>query len=83
MAEKECQKILKLNASSVKAYEYLGIINERNEKYEDAADAYLEAWSITEECDTAIGYRLACIYFKSKQYVQCINTCKKVNWFVN
>ena len=36
LAEKECQKILKHNASSVKAYEYLGIIHERNEKFDDA-----------------------------------------------
>lgn len=56
----------------------MAIINERNEKLEDAADAYMDAWAITEECDTAIGYRLACIYLKSKQYVPCINTCKKV-----
>lgn len=78
LAEKECQKILKHNASSVKAYEYCGIIHERNEKFDDAATAYMEAWAITEECDNAIGYRLACVYFKNKQYVQCINTSKKV-----
>jgi hypothetical protein len=64
----------------VKAYEYCGIIHERNEKFDEAATAYMEAWTITEECDNAIGYRLACVYFKNKQYVQCINTAKKVSF---
>lgn len=82
IAEKEIQKILKYNQSSIKAYEYYGIINEKMEKWEEAAEYYMQAWAITEELDNGIGYRLAGMYLKSNSYVQCINICKKVSIFV-
>ena len=60
----------------------LEIITKKNNMYHlpQAAQNYLEAWEITENSDCAIGYRLACIYLKNKQYVNCINTAKKVKF---
>lgn len=78
LAEKELHRCLKYNKSCAKAYELLGSIAEKKNNVEEALGYYNEAWGVSEYRDCGIGFRMAALYFKTKDYFNAIATGKKV-----
>ncbi|GCC29261.1 hypothetical protein chiPu_0007699 [Chiloscyllium punctatum] len=60
------------------AYEYLGLIMEKEQSYMDAVINYKLAWKCNNEANPAIGYKLAFNYLKAKMYMHAIDICHKV-----
>mmetsp|Transcript_23389 Transcript_23389/g.20332 ORF Transcript_23389/g.20332 Transcript_23389/m.20332 type:complete len:131 (+) Transcript_23389:1500-1892(+) len=77
-AEEVLQKCLKYNFNCGKAEEYLGMIYEKNKELENASMHYQKAWDLNRGKAPTVGYRLASIHLKTKNFVQCIEVCKKV-----
>lgn len=73
-----CKKALSNNKSSAKALEQLGVIMEKEESYQDAAEHYEKAWSFLNESSAPIGFKLAFNYLKAKRYLDAIDVCHKV-----
>ena len=61
-----------------KAWEFLGLVKEKEAAYKDAASHYEQAWTHASEASAAIGYRLSFNYLKAKKHVQAIDVCHKV-----
>ena len=78
MAQDLCRKCLKHNQSCAKAWEYMGLVMEKEQSYADAADAYERAWKYESERSATVGYKLAWNYLKAKRYVETINICNQV-----
>jgi tetratricopeptide (TPR) repeat protein len=78
MASELCRKVLHHNKSSAKAYEFLGLIHEKEQCYRDAAEHYEKAWAHTNEASPSTGYKLAFNYLKAKNYVGAITVCHRV-----
>lgn len=78
LAQELCRKVLAHNKSSAKAWEQLGVINEKELSYRDAADNYEQAFTLSSESSPSIGFRLAFNYLKAKRYVEAVNVCYKV-----
>ncbi|KAJ3319716.1 Tetratricopeptide repeat protein 21B [Boothiomyces sp. JEL0866] len=76
LATELLKKIIQVDQSNTKAYEYLGFIMEKEQAYKDAADYYLKSWSI--RFDASIGYKLAFNYLKAKRYLDAIDVCHSV-----
>eukprot|EP00668_Euglena_longa_P004314 GGOE01005062.1.p1 GENE.GGOE01005062.1~~GGOE01005062.1.p1 ORF type:complete len:1337 (-),score=400.50 GGOE01005062.1:270-3734(-) len=78
LAQDLLKKALQANKSCGRAWEFLGLIYEKEQSYRDAADCYENAWRLVNESDPAIGYKLAFNYLKAKRYVNAIDVCQKV-----
>ncbi|KDO33302.1 hypothetical protein SPRG_02111 [Saprolegnia parasitica CBS 223.65] len=78
LAQELCKKALLHNKSSGKAWELLGLIMEKEQSYQDAADCYGEAWKCGGEASAPIGFKLAFNYLKAKRYVEAIDVSQKV-----
>jgi len=78
LGEELCAKSLKYNKSCGKAEEYFGLIKEKEQSYQDAADHYEKAWKLASEKSASIGFRLSFNYLKAKRYIECIEVCKAV-----
>ncbi|OQS06545.1 hypothetical protein THRCLA_01407 [Thraustotheca clavata] len=78
LAQELCKKALQHNKSSGKAWELLGLIMEKEQSYQDAADCYNEAWKCGGEASAPIGYKLAFNYLKAKRYIEAIDVSQKV-----
>jgi len=74
-AEEILRKCLKFNKSCGKAEEYMGLINEKENSYVDAALHYEKAFFLTNYKSLSIGYRLAFNYFKVKKFIECVDIC--------
>ncbi|VDK84622.1 unnamed protein product, partial [Onchocerca ochengi] len=70
--------VLQHNASSVKAFEYRGYLCEREQKWDEAAANYEEAWRISKCRNPTIGYKLAYNYLKCRKPFECIEICHRV-----
>jgi len=77
-AEEYIRKVLTLNIAQIKAYEYLALIKEREEKYEESCGYYEKAWEYSNKNNANIGYKLALSYLNSKQYVKTLNICNEI-----
>ncbi|EUB62957.1 Tetratricopeptide repeat protein [Echinococcus granulosus] len=64
--------------SCYRACEFMGVIAEKNNSYEDAATYYNTAWEILNKQDLAIGYKLALNYLKAKDYFRTVDVCHEV-----
>lgn len=64
-AEKELAKVLKHNKSNVKAYEYMGLIKEKEKDHETAALHYQSAFKMSNSKNAGVGFRLAFNYLKA------------------
>ncbi|CAE7571991.1 TTC21B [Symbiodinium sp. KB8] len=73
-----CRRALKYDASCARAWEYLGMIAERESAYRDAADMYKQAWKHDNEASAPVGYKLAFNYLKADNFVRAIDVCHKV-----
>uniref|UniRef100_F1KYI1 Tetratricopeptide repeat protein 21B n=1 Tax=Ascaris suum TaxID=6253 RepID=F1KYI1_ASCSU len=70
--------ILQHNASSIKAFEYMAYLREREQKWVDAAANYEEAWRLSSRRNPSIGYKLAYNYLKCRKLFDCIDVCHRV-----
>ncbi|VDO42345.1 unnamed protein product [Onchocerca flexuosa] len=70
--------VLQHNASSVKAFEYRGYLCEREQKWDEAAANYEEAWRISKCRNPTVGYKLAYNYLKCRKPFECIEICHRV-----
>jgi len=78
LAEELCRRCLASNKSCAKAWEFLGVVKEKEMSYKDAASHYENAWRFENEASAAVGYKLSFNYLKAKKYVDAINVCHKV-----
>ncbi|MFH4973496.1 hypothetical protein AB6A40_000205 [Gnathostoma spinigerum] len=70
--------ILQHNNSCIKAFEYMGYLREREQKWTDAAANYEEAWRLSGRRNPSIGYKLAHNYLKCRKLFDCIDVCHRV-----
>ena len=78
LAEELCRRCLASNKSCAKAWEFLGVVKEKEMSYKDAASHYENAWKYENEASAAVGYKLSFNYLKAKKYVDAIDVCHKV-----
>lgn len=78
LAQELCRKCLTHNKSCAKAWEYQGLIYEKEASYADAAQVYEMAWQFDNQRNPAVGYKLAFNLLKAKRYVDAINICHAV-----
>lgn len=62
--------------SCIKAYELLGIIQEKEQEYHEASEYYQKAWLLSGEQSTRVGYRLAVCSMKARLFVEAIDICE-------
>ena len=78
LAEADLAKVLKHNASNVKAEEYMGLIKEKERAYVDASTHYEKAFEMSSRKNSAVGFRLAFNYLKAERLIDCIDIAKEV-----
>ena len=78
LAQELLRRTIQANKSCCRAWEYMGLIFEKEQSYKDAADCYENAWKLVKESDPSIGFKLAFNYLKAKKLVQAIDVCHKV-----
>ncbi|KAJ1556724.1 Tetratricopeptide repeat protein 21B, partial [Cladochytrium tenue] len=78
LATELLKRALAQNQSCAKAWEYLGLIMEKEASYRDAADHYDRAWRLDRESNPATGYKLAFNHLKAKKFVEAIEVSHKV-----
>lgn len=78
LAERELERCLKYNKSSAKALELLGSVAEKKGDFNGALDMFNKSWSVSEQKDCALGYRIAGLYFKYKDYANALIIARKV-----
>jgi len=78
LAEELCWRCLASNKSCAKAWEFLGVVKEKEAAYKDAASHYEKAWTYENEASAAVGYKLSFNYLKAKKHVEAIDVCHKV-----
>lgn len=78
LAQELCKRCLNYNRSCAKAWEYMGLVMEKEQSYRDAGDHYEQAWKFEGEASATVGYKLAFNYLKARRYVEAINVCHKV-----
>lgn len=67
------KRVLQHNKTCVRAYEYLGYIAEKEQRYKEAAGYYDHAWKYGGRSNPAIGYKLAYNFMKCKRYADAID----------
>jgi tetratricopeptide (TPR) repeat protein len=78
-AEEILNKIItEVNVSQIKAYDLLGMLKERDKKYQEASDNYEKAWEFSNKNSAHIGYKLAACYVNSKNSIKAINVCNEI-----
>ena len=61
LAQDLCKRCLTHNQSCGKAWEYLGLVMEKEQSYKDAADAYERAWQYESERSAAVVRTAFCL----------------------
>ncbi|XP_055985151.1 tetratricopeptide repeat protein 21A [Sorex fumeus] len=72
------RRCVQYNKSCWKAYEYMGLIMEKEQSYKDAATNYELAWKYSYCANPAIGFKLAFNYLKDKRFVEAVEVCHSV-----
>ncbi|VDM17901.1 unnamed protein product [Hydatigera taeniaeformis] len=78
MAMDMLKRCIQYNKSCYRAYEFMGLIAEKSNSYEDAATHYNTAWEILNKQDLGVGYKLALSYLKAKDYFRTVDVCHEV-----
>ena len=78
LAEDLCKRCLQYNKSCAKAWEYMGLVNEKENRSAEAAEHYEQAWKFAQKSSAVIGYKLAFNYLKSSRYVDAIDVASTV-----
>jgi tetratricopeptide repeat protein 21B len=78
LAQDLLKRALQSNKSCGRAWEFMGLIYEKEQSYNDASECYECAWKLVNESDPGIGYKLSFNYLKARRYVNAIDVCTKV-----
>ncbi|XP_068940430.1 tetratricopeptide repeat protein 21A isoform X2 [Petaurus breviceps papuanus] len=78
IASELLHRCVQYNKSCCKAYEYMGLIMEKEQSYKDAARNYELAWKYSNQANPSIGFKLAFNYLKDKRLVEAIEVCHSV-----
>ena len=78
LAEELCKRCIVSNKSCAKAWEFLGLVKEKEMSYQDAAAHYEKAWKFENEASAAVGFRLSFNHLKAKRFVEAIDVCHRV-----
>ncbi|XP_020826210.1 tetratricopeptide repeat protein 21A isoform X1 [Phascolarctos cinereus] len=78
IASELLRRCVQYNKSCCKAYEYMGLIMEKEQSYKDAASNYELAWKYGNRANPSIGFKLAFNYLKDKRFVEAIEVCHSV-----
>nr|CAD7199018.1 unnamed protein product [Timema douglasi] len=78
LASELLKRVLQHNKGCTKAYEYLGLVSEKEQAYREAATQYERAWHYGGRTNPTIGYKLAYNYMKAKRYANAIDVCHQV-----
>ncbi len=78
LAQGLCKRCLQYNRSCSRAWEYMGVIMEKEATYADAAEHYEQAWHFQKMRSASIGYKLAFNYLKAKRNVEAIDVANQV-----
>uniref|UniRef100_A0A9J7ZXX0 Tetratricopeptide repeat domain 21A n=1 Tax=Cyprinus carpio carpio TaxID=630221 RepID=A0A9J7ZXX0_CYPCA len=76
--DKLLDSCIRHNESCSKAYEYRGLLMEREQRHSDAALQYEQAWKHSRRAHPAVGFRLAFNYLKCKNYTLAVDVCHQV-----
>ena len=72
------RKCLKYNKSNIKAEELMGLIKEKEKNFAFAAQHYQKAFSMSNNKNGGVGFRLAFNYLKANRLVDAINIGKEI-----
>jgi tetratricopeptide repeat protein 21B len=78
LAQGLCKRCLQHNRSCAKAWEYMGLIMEKESAFADAAEHYEQAWRLQKMAAASTGYKLAFNYLRAKKNVEAIDVASKV-----
>ena len=62
----------------VKAYDYLGMIKEKQKSYSEACSFYEKAWEFSNKNNANIGYKLGACYLNNRNSVKAVNICNEI-----
>ncbi|KAJ8937364.1 hypothetical protein NQ314_011910 [Rhamnusium bicolor] len=71
-------KVVQHNKACTKAYEYLGYIAEKEQRYKDAVNHYEQTWKFGGKSNPTIGFKLAFCLMKCKKYPDTIDVAQEV-----
>lgn len=71
-------KVIQHNKASVKSYEYLGFISEKEQRYKEAATNYELAWKFGNRTNSIVGFKFAYSLMKCKNYPDAIEVTLEV-----
>nr|CAD7440821.1 unnamed protein product [Timema bartmani] len=78
LASELLKRVLQHNKGCTKAYEYLGLVSEKEQAYREASTHYERAWHYGGRTNSTIGYKLAYNYMKAKRYADAIDVCHQI-----
>ena len=78
LAEDLCKRCIQYNKSCAKAWEYMGLVNEKENRYGEAAEHYEQAWNFAQKSSAVIGYKLAFNYLKAGRCVDAVDVALTV-----
>lgn len=70
--------INEINIAQVKAYDYFGMIYEKDGNYKEAINHYEKAWEFSYQNSALMGYKLAVIYLNNRNPIKAVNICNEV-----
>jgi hypothetical protein len=62
----------------VKAYDYMGLIKEKQKLNNEACECYEKAWEYSNKSLPNIGHKLAACYLNNRQTIKTINICNEI-----
>lgn len=77
-ANESLKKAIEINMSQIKAYEYLGMIYEKENNYKEACNFFEKAWEFSSNNSAVIGYKLAICYLNNRNPIKAVNICNEV-----
>jgi tetratricopeptide repeat protein 21B len=69
LAQENLRRALLHDKSCSKAWEYMGLIMEKETAYKDAAENYEQAWKFDNQASAPVGFKLAFNYLKAERWV--------------
>lgn len=72
------RRVLQHNKTCTRAYEYLGFIAEKEQRYKEATQYYESAWKYGGKTNPSIGYKLAYNFMKCKRFADAIDVSNQV-----
>lgn len=67
-----------LNIAQIQAYEFFGIIFEKENNFKEACNYFEKAWEFSIQNNAKIGYKLAVCYLNNRNPIKAVNICNEV-----